>query len=261
MEKKELIFAEERKKMILDLLKENKKLLVPELCSHFAVSPATIRNDLRELESEGLLKRTHGGALSNNKAGYEPDSYQKGVRCLEEKQAIARFAAGLVEDGDTIAVDTGTTTLEFVKLLREKKNLTVVTNDIAISRYLEDYCDANIILAGGIIRKNFHCTVGSIALQSLEELYVDKAFMGTNGLTVEKGLTTPDINQAQVKKAIIRIASETIVLCDSSKIGGFAFAQVIPVTQIDRIITDNGIDKKDLKAFEEKEIQVDVITL
>lgn len=258
MEQKEQLFAEERKKEIIDLLKENAKLLVPDLCAHFQVSPATIRNDLRELENKGLLKRTHGGAISNFKARYEPNSYQKEVEFLEAKKAIARYAVQFVEDGDTIAIDTGTTTLEFVKLLSSKKQLTVVTNDMEIARYLETLSDANIIITGGLIRKDFHCSVGPIAIHSLGELFVDKAFIGTNGITLEEGLTTPDITQAEVKKAMINIASEVIVLCDSSKFGNKAFAKVAPISKVNRVITDKGIATRMLKDFQSKDILIDV---
>lgn len=257
--KKELLFAEERKSRIIELLKENSKLLVPDLCEYFNVSPATIRNDLRELENAGLLKRTHGGAISNTKTGFELNSYQKEVKNLAEKKAIARFAAELVEDGDTIALDTGTTTLEFARMLTGKKGITVVLNDIAIASFLEDNSDASIILIGGILRKSFHCTIGPTAVKALSGLNVDKAFMATNGITVKKGLTTPDINQAEVKKAMIEIASEIIVLCDSSKIGNYGFAQVAPVTSVHRIITDDKIDERDAGDFKALGITVDRI--
>ena len=258
-ELKEPLFAEERKAKILELLKENSKLLVPNLCAFFSVSPATIRNDLRELENAGLLKRTHGGAISNSKTKFELDSYQKEVKNHAEKLAIAKYAASLVEDGDTVAIDTGTTTLELAKNLRDKKNVTVVLNDILIASYLEENTDINVILTGGGLRKNFHCTLGPIAIRALGGLSVDKAFMATNGISIKKGLTTPDINQAEVKRAMIEIASEIIVLCDSTKIGNNGFAQVAPVTSIHRLITDDGIADGDIADFEAQGIVVDVV--
>lgn len=261
MEKKQQLFAEERKEQILALLSENDKLLVPELCDYFHVSPATIRNDLRELESTGMLKRTHGGALSNSKTRYEPDSYQKEVAFLNEKKEIARLAINLVEDGDTIAIDTGTTTLEFAKLLSSRKNLTVVTNDIEIARTLEMSGDANIILAGGVLRRNFHCLVGPIAVASLKDLSVDKAFMGTNGVSADIGFTTPDLGQAEIKKVMASIANEITVLCDSSKIGTKAFAQFLPLSKAARIITDSGIDDRDLAMLRAREILVEVVEM
>jgi len=258
-QKNEPLFAEERKSEIIKLLNKNAKLKVPNLCEYFGVSPATIRNDLRELGNGGLLKRTHGGAILNSKAGYEPNSYQKEVKYLKEKMAIAGFALSLVEDDDIIAIDTGTTTLEFAKLLCEKKGITAVVNDINIASHLEEKSEVNVILLGGILRRNFHCTIGVIAQKALEGLNVDKAFMATNGISFEQGLTTPDLNQSEIKKSMINIASEVIVLCDSSKIGNIAFAQVVSLDKIDRIITDEGIEERDLQELKSLGVQVDVV--
>jgi len=258
MENKSHLFAEERKQQILDLLKEKSKLMVPDLCQEFGVSPATIRNDLRELENAGLLKRTHGGAINISKASFELNSYQKQVTNLEAKKAIAKLAIDLIEDGDTIALDTGTTTLELAKLLSAKKNIAVVLNDIEIASYLENEPDINVILIGGNLRRGFHCTVGPIAIKSLHGLYVDKAFMATNGISVRSGITTPNVSQAEVKKEMISIASEIIVLCDSSKVGINSFVQVQPITGIDRIITDDGINKHNVEKFIEAGVLVDV---
>jgi DeoR family transcriptional regulator, fructose operon transcriptional repressor len=259
MREQKPLFAEERKDKILQMLEKNNKLLVPDLCEHFQVSPATIRNDLREMENSGLLKRTHGGALSNQKTGFELNSYQKEISHLNEKQAIAKYALSLVEDGDTIAIDTGTTTFEFAKqLITKKLDITVVTNDIQIALFLEQASFSNILLIGGIVRKNFHCTIGPTAINMLSEFSVDKAFMATNSISLEKGLTTPDMHQAEIKKTMIRIASEVIVLCDSSKFGNNAFVQVAPVSSVTQIITDKNIDIRELKAFQAKDIQVSI---
>ena len=257
-ENKGPLFAEERKRKILDLLREKSKLLVPDLCEAFGVSPATIRNDLRELENAGLLKRTHGGAINISKTSFELNSYQKKVTNLDQKKAIARLAINLIDDGDTIALDTGTTSLELAKLLSSKKNITVVLNDIEIASYLENEADIDVILIGGSLRKGFHCTVGPIAIKSLNGLYVDKAFIGTNGISVKGGITTPNVSQAEVKKKMINIASEIIIICDSSKIGRNSFVQVQPITGIDRIITDEGINKHDMDKFMEAGVLIDI---
>lgn len=147
------LFAEERKKEILDLLEKQNKVFVPDLCDFFNVSPATIRTDLRILDNEGLLKRTHGGAVKLSKATYEPTSDFKLSQKSEEKKKIAEYAIQLIENSDTIALDTGTTTLELAKLLPSKHGLTVITNDIAIATFLEQNSDAKVIMLGGIILK------------------------------------------------------------------------------------------------------------
>lgn len=240
----ETLFAEERKSQIVDLVKSRTKVLVPELVDYFKVSPGTIRNDLRDLEQLGLIKRTHGGAIPSSylKAGHELDTDRKVVENLQQKQAIAASAIQLIEEGDIIALDTGTTTYELAKLMSSYQNLTVVLNDIEIARYLEDCDGINVILLGGTIRKKFHCTVGPIAANTLSELNVDKVFLATNGFSLEKGCTTPDTNQAEIKKLMLKVATKVIVLCDSSKLGVNSFMQFAPLSEIDVFVTDHMVN-------------------
>lgn len=252
------LFAEERKNQILELLQQKSKLLVPDLCEYFDVSPATIRNDLRDLESEKKLKRTHGGAILLEKASFELDSRHKEVRNIEQKRQIAACAAALIENGDTIVLDTGTTTLELAKCLSEKRDLTIVLNDVEIAALLEETTQANLILIGGTVRHGFHCTVGPMAVSYLSELNVDKAFLSSNAVSLDRGFTTPDFNQAEVKKAMIQVASETIMLSDSSKFGKLSFTQFAAISEIDKLITDKGIDSETAARFRELE-SVDLI--
>jgi DeoR family fructose operon transcriptional repressor len=252
------LFAEERKAKILEMLRKNSKLLVPELCEYFNVSPATIRNDLSELKNAGLLRRTHGGAISISKTRFELDTSQKEIKNLPEKKAIAALASDLVDDGDTIILDAGTTAFELAKCLSGKKNLTIVLNDIMIASYLEENTSADIFLTGGNVRRSLHCTVGPLAIKALRELIVDKAFMGTNGISLSRGITTPDINQAEVKKAMIDISTEVIVICESNKVGFNGFAQVAPLSRINRLVTDSKIGKKEVAEFESFGIIVNI---
>jgi DeoR family fructose operon transcriptional repressor len=255
----EVLFAEERRAEIVRMVNDSKKVLVPDLIEHFKVSPATIRGDLRDLEAAGLIKRTHGGAIPSGfaKVGFEPDAVAKNVSHLEEKRRLARKAAELVEDGDIIILDTGTTTLELARQLRDKSNVTVIVNDMAIALCLEPFDGINVIVIGGTLRKNFHCTVGPFAANVLSELNVDKVFLGTNAFSAQKGCTTPDINQAEIKKIMVRIASQTIVLCDSSKFGKNSFVQFAHPQEVDLLVTDSGIDKKLLEEL--NELGVDVL--
>lgn len=243
------LFAEERREQILRLLHENMKIMVPELCTLFAVSPATIRGDLRDLEAEGKLRRTHGGAIPVSKIGFEPDSNTKEIEHIEEKQRIAACACSMIEDGDTIALDTGTTTMELAKLLPEKKNLTIVTNDIQIAAFLETNAESNVILIGGALRRGFHCTTGSMTVEGLSALNVDKAFVASNAFTVKNGFTTPTFEQAEVKRVMLSIASLNIVLMDSSKLGRITFLKFADIGDADRIITDSGASRKMLAAI------------
>lgn len=256
MIEKESLFSEERKQKILELINQKEKVTVAQLCQFFGMSSATIRNDLKELENTGLLKRTHGGAIANAKISFELDTEHKEQQFIEEKQKIAQTALSLIDDGDTVILDTGTTTLELAKLLDTKRALTVLTNDLKIALCLEEYNDINILFIGGFIKKKFHCTVGLIGNSMLSNLVVDKAFMGTNGFTLSNGATTPDIHQGEMKKSMISIANKVIVLCDSSKIGTKLFYQFASAQEIDTLVTDSHIDTETKDRLELEGIEV-----
>jgi len=257
----ETMFAEERKVAIVKYVNEHKKCKVGELCDIFKVSSATIRNDLNELENAGLLKRTHGGAIPVGKAQFELNSYQKKVERIAQKRAIAKKALEWVEDGDAIAIDTGTTTLCFAELLPARKDLTVVTNDIEIASVLEEKTDANVILIGGRLRRGFHCSVGAIAHRCMEGLNVDKAFIATNGISIKNGLTTPNEDLAQMKSTLISIAKQAILLCDSTKFGQTSFARFADLDDIDAIVTDAGLAERQKHEYEQLDLQLDIAEL
>lgn len=243
MKKEDNMFAEVRKQMIVDVVNRETKITVSKLCEQFDVSPATIRNDLRELEEAGLLKRTHGGAICNRKTTYEPNAYQKEVEHVAQKQAIARCALNCIQKGDCIALDTGTTTFELAKLLVRIEDITVVTNDLQIAAFLERNSDAHIIMAGGAVRRNFHCTVGQAAMDTVAGLNVDKAFLAANAVSIKRGICTPNMDVARVKTVFLQTADEVILLADSSKMGKAAFVRFADIEEIDMVITDDGVDK------------------
>lgn len=256
MSEENSIFAEERKQKIVDYIKERKSVTVKELCDFFNMSGATIRNDLRDLAQDCLITRTHGGAIERVQMGFELDSEKRHIQNLAEKQKIAKAALELIDDGDKIILDTGTTSLELAILLRQKKDITVLTNDIVIARTLEDTSSVNIYLLGGFIKKHFHCSIGIQGkFPILVGLTADKAFMGVNGFSSEKGATTPDINQAECKKAMIAMANKVVLLCDKSKIGKVSFAQFASCNEIDAIVT-NDIDKTMKEKIEDLGIEV-----
>lgn len=257
----ENIFAEERKHMIVELVNTNVKTTVTELCEKFSVSPATIRNDLRDLEDAGLLKRTHGGAISNRRANFEPNAYQKEVERIKQKNAIAHVAAAYVNEGDTIALDTGTTTFEFAKLLVDYQNLTVVTNDLQIAAYLERNSNAGIIMAGGAVRRNFHCTCGQKAIDTICDLNVDRTFIGANGVSIKRGITTPNIETAQVKEKLVELGGEVILLADSTKIDKVSFARYADIKQVNVLITDDEADKDYLEKIKAQGVIVELCTI
>lgn len=233
------LFSQERRGRIVELIAERKKLTVHELCKLLDVSPATVRSDLRDLDRDGLLVRTHGGAIEKSQTGYERICSQRSAEHLEAKRAIARAAERLIADGDTILLDTGTTTIELAKRLPSRRQLTVVTNDLEIARSLESSGSVEVVQLGGVVRKGHHCTVGPPSLHMVGGLRVDTAFMATNSLSLESGATTPDLRQAETKRAMLSIARKVVLLCDSSKLGRESFACFADLEQIDVLITDD----------------------
>ena len=237
------MLAQVRQQAIAELVHKMGNITVNDLCTKFNVSPATIRNDLRSLESRSIIKRTHGGAISTSKMVYELSTVQKEVQCIDEKRAIAQAAMEFIQEGDAIALDSGTTRFELARLLTNIKNLTVVTNDLQIASWLEQNSSVNIMLAGGQVRRNFRCTTGQSALDMLAMLHVDKAFIAVNGVSIKNGLTTPAMDMAYIKKQMIDSADKVILLADSSKIGRTAFVTYSPVSVLDVMITDEHADK------------------
>jgi len=251
------MFVEERKQRILERIETQRKVTVAELCERFHVSSATIRSDLRDLEAAGLLVRTHGGAMVKTKTGLEQDMVQRGTQHLAEKRRVAERALELIEDGDTIILDTGTTTLELARLLGSRRDLTVVTNDLAIALALEAIESVRVLLVGGLMRRNYHCTVihGSTGKDLLAGLSVDKAFMACNSFSVEKGASTPDLTHAETKKLMMSIAAKVILLFDASKLGRTSFAQFAALEAVDTIVTD-AIGAEDRARLEESGVDV-----
>ncbi len=251
-----MIFAEERHNKIIAMLKVNGKLLVNDLCNIFSVSAATIRSDLNMLEKKGLLTRTHGGAISRSKVAFEPTSTQKEHTCYDQKKKIAQFAASMIENGDTIALDCGTTSYCLAELLSEKQNVTVVTTDISIAAVLEKFEGISVILAGGLLRKGFSCTTGTITNSILNSLHVDKAFIATNAVSKNEILCTPNIEHASVKKSLIAMASQCFLICDSSKFGANSFARFSSIHEMHTIITDTGLDEAIAQSIKKQGIQL-----
>ncbi len=232
------LFAEERKKRIVDYINEKRRVTVPELCEFFSVSGATMRNDLRELGKSGQITRTHGGAIRRSRTGYEPVMDFRADKNLNAKRMIARAALEEIDDGDTIILDTGTTIKELAILLKYKNNISVVTNDIKVAAELEEAPGCDVYMVGGLLRKGFHCTVNNDVFTDLRKISVDKAFLGANSFSARKGASTPDIGQSEIKRQMIGISSKVILLCDSTKIETDSFINFATPEQIDLLITD-----------------------
>jgi DeoR family transcriptional regulator, fructose operon transcriptional repressor len=248
------LFAEERKRRLVEYINEKRRVTVPQLCRDFSVSSATIRNDLRELDEMGQITRTHGGAIKKSRTGYE-SAIDKRISGMEEKRNIAKTALGCIDDGDTIILDTGTTTTELARILGKKMNITVITNDLSIAALLESINDVEVLVIGGVLRKGFHCTVDHRLSSLLDSVSVDKAFMGANSFSIARGASTPDIAQAGMKQQMISIASKVIVLCDHSKLETNSLMVFAPVADIDLLITDR-ISPEFQNTYKETDIEI-----
>lgn len=230
----------ERRDLILDLLKENEKIEIEQLAEKLSVSAMTIRRDLNHLENEEMVIRTHGGAVLNKPLIVETSFQVKEGKQHFEKMLIAKKALTMIEDQSTILLDSGTTTLEIAKLIKDKKNLTVVTNDIKIAAELMD-SEVRVIVAGGELQNSVGALFGPVTEQILRNLHVDLCFLGTHAVHLKAGITATTFEKALAKKLMIESAETTWLVADSSKFEQKSLTKVCDLTRIDGIITDHGV--------------------
>jgi len=252
------LFAEERHKKILKLIEQEASAKVARLSKEFNVSESTIRRDLKSLEEEGLIKRTHGGAVANGHTKFEPSFSEKENKYLKEKERIGKVAADLVNDGDTIILDAGTTTTQIAKNLFNKSELTVITNGVNIAIELVQNDEVDVLLIGGSLKQKTLALVGPVAQQAIKRFKVDKTFVGVNGITVKDGLTTPDIEEAEIKRMMINSAKEVTVVADHSKFGEVTFTSICSINKINRIITDKEISNRVLDEYKRLDMEVNL---
>ncbi|SHE58752.1 DeoR/GlpR family DNA-binding transcription regulator [Desulforamulus putei] len=246
----------DRQTKIIQLLKQNSSVKVSELKEMFGVSEMTIRRDLERLEKHGVLIRSHGGATLNPKNNVDITFQKRNKRFVLEKEAIAKAAAALVNDGESIVLDAGTTTTAMTKYLREKKDLVVLTNSLTVVNELTHVQGITLILTGGNVRDVTLSLVGSLAKENLLRFNVDKAFIGTSGLCPVQGLTNQNMYESEVKKAMIDIAREAIVMADHSKFHRVSFSCFSPITAVHKIITDDKAPLDTVKKLREMGIEV-----
>ena len=250
------MLAQQRRQKIFELIREDGQAKVYELSRIFKVSEVTVRQDLERLEEEGLIVREHGGAYLKNIGLNVRNIELLSKENMAEKESIARKAVELIRDGDTIILDSGSTTTEIAKLLTGFKNLTVITNALNIALILGVVPEINLILTGGEFKAPTLSLTGQKAADSLEGLHVDKLFLATAGITLKSGLTYPSISDLVVKKAMIESADEVYLVADSGKIGKSSFASLGALSLIDTLITDSKIREDDIALFSKHEIKL-----
>lgn len=234
--------ATQRHDNLRELIRGSGVIRVEEICRRLGISPATARRDLDELEAAGAIRRVHGGAVSVESRLEEPLFDDKASIAAREKNKIAQAALQFVENDDTIYLDGGSTVLELARLLRERTNITVVTNSLRAAIELSGR-GPRLILIGGELRRLSQTMVGPLTRFALHELHVDKAFMGTIGFTLAEGLTTTDPSEAFTKELVMSRARQVILLADSAKAGKVSFACAGRLENVHVLITDKQLNK------------------
>jgi len=233
------MFAAERRQAILDLVHSRGAVSLHDLAVAVHSSEVTVRRDIQALESSGLVDRRRGGAALPGGLSHEQSYRQKSLVAASEKAGIAEAAAMLVEEGDAIVIGAGTTTEEFARRLVRMKDLTVVTNSLPVAQVLARTA-AEVVMTGGSLRGSTYSLVGGAAEHSFAQVRVRRAFLSGNGLTVERGLSTPNMHVAGVDQAIAAAAGEVVVLADHTKLGVDTMFQTVPTSRIAHLVTDGG---------------------
>ncbi|MHB8808304.1 MAG: DeoR/GlpR family DNA-binding transcription regulator [Anaerolineaceae bacterium] len=245
IEKVPTMLSDERRAVLINQLRKNGYVQAAEIAAELSVSSATIRRDLVQLQDEGFCTRTRGGAVrSSQSTTLEPPYELKKQKFVSEKEKIAREAVKLIENGDTLILDSGSTTYALARLLTEKQRLTVVTNDLQIAILLAANSNIHLICTGGIARPHVFTLQGTEVVGFIQTLRVDKTFLGADAIHADGSIGNVNIEEVAIKQAMIKAASSVILLADSSKFSVKGFAAVGTLADVDVLITDVGCPEK-----------------
>ncbi|SES78548.1 DNA-binding transcriptional regulator of sugar metabolism, DeoR/GlpR family [Salinibacillus kushneri] len=251
------IFAEERRNLILTQLQKEKRLTVKELAQSLKVSEATLRSDLNIMEEEGLLTRTHGGAVLNESIPPKNNFSDRAMKNIESKKSITNIAINLISYKSSILLDASTTALELAhKLKSTDMRLTVVTNGLSTAIELKENPNINVILMGGIARMGSMALEGPLGTDILDKINIDIMFTSASGFTIEEGLTDFNVYEVELKKQMVKKADRVVALLDHSKIGSSSISSFATTEQIDTIITDETISDEMLNELDSFDVEV-----
>ncbi|MPY88202.1 MAG: DeoR family transcriptional regulator [Luteitalea sp.] len=255
------LMTEERRRRIVELVAEQKRATVQELVQRFNVSAVTIRADLDALAEASALVRSHGGALAPVEGGRDVPVDVKETLHQAEKARIGQAAARLVGDNETIILDSGTTTAEVARYLKQLNptSLTVITNALNIAMLLANVPQVRVIMLGGILRQLSYSLVGPHAEQALRGLNAERLFLGVDGFDADLGPTTPDVLEAQLNALMIRVCRETTIVADSSKFSRRSLSLIAGIDSIQRVITDDGVGPETVAALRARNVEVIVV--
>lgn len=247
---------EERRQTILAQLSKEGKVQVHDLAGIFNVSTETIRRDLDRLEREGKLRKVYGGAVQTRSEWIEPTFMKRSQMHHAEKQSIGRLAASLVREGETILLDNGTTTLEIMRELKHRADVTVITNSVPVLTCALEEFQGRIIFAGGEVSKLCQASTDAITHQLLDQFKVNKAFISAGGISMVDGITEYNLEEAQLSRKMMQRTEEAILVADHSKFGVTTFAQIAPLEQISMIVTDPGCSQEWIDALNKLDVEV-----
>ncbi|HEY3927512.1 MAG TPA: transcriptional repressor AgaR [Candidatus Koribacter sp.] len=251
--------TDERRQEILTIVQREGRALVIELAEQFATSAITIRKDLEFLQNRGLIQRTHGGALPvRANTLTDPSLQEKDKQHHREKLRIATAALRMVKEGQCVILDSGSTTTAIARALREFRELTVITNAVNIAAELAG-TTIDVILTGGTLRKNSFSLVGPQAEDTLREINADILFLGVDGFDTKVGLTTPNVLEARVNRAMAHAARKVVAVCDASKFGRRSLAVIVPPDGIHEVITDKRVPRDTVTELREAGIEVTLV--
>ena len=255
------LLVEERRRGIVEQVEQQGRATVEELAARFAVSTVTVRGDLEALARAGTLVRSHGGALPPSGPVTDAPLSIKATRHHDEKIRIAQAAVRMIRDGETIILDSGTTTAEIAAQIRQSNfaALTVVTNALNIAMALAGLPSVRVLMLGGMLREMSYSMVGPDAERALSKLTADRLFLGVDGIDPEFGLTTPDPLEAELNALMIRVSREVVAATDSSKFGRRSLSVIAPLRSLHKIITDNGAASETVEAMRGLGLEVVVV--
>jgi DeoR family fructose operon transcriptional repressor len=248
------MYAPERQQEILRLARERGRVEVPALAEEFEVTPETVRRDLNVLHRAGLIRRVHGGAIPAGRLDFEPDLAEREGTASGQKDRIARAALSelppVPQDNASVVIDAGTTTSRLAAALPVDSRFIVVTHALPVAARLSEFPDLTVHLVGGRLRHRTLAAVDAWALRAYGEINADVVFVAANGFSVRGGLTTPDLAEAAVKRAMMAAARRIVLLADSDKYGQEHFARFGELSDVDLLITDTGLDPDDARVIE-----------
>ncbi|MDQ0061506.1 DeoR/GlpR family DNA-binding transcription regulator [Paenibacillus harenae] len=247
---------EDRRMTILNHLEMEGKVQVLHLSELLSVSTETVRRDLDRLEKEGKLRKVYGGAVKMRIELVEPPFLKRTQMMKAEKASIGKLAASLIEDGETIMVDNGTTTIEILPHLKDRTNITLITHSIPVLNVAMESFRGTIIFAGGEVNPEYQATTGSLTDQMLDRFKVNKAFISAGGISLVDGITDYHLAEATISRKMMQRAEESILVADHSKFGMSTFARVSRLEEISMLITDAGCPKEWIDTMESLGIEV-----